>query len=160
MVGTTACSLPENDAVVGLEKPERASFSQVADALQPSCATLDCHGQRNRNLRLYGGRGLRLYPENNSADDPTTDEEYQASYLSLTGLEPEALDEVVHSGGLDPERLSLLRKGRGTERHKGGRQMLPGDPLDRCIVSWLAGRIDTAACARVAGAERPYGESP
>lgn len=160
IAGITACSLPENEAVVGLEKPERESFPKVADALQPSCGTLDCHGQRNRNLRLYGGRGLRFDPSSNSADEPTTEDEYQASYLSLTGLEPEALDAVVHSGGLDPERLSLLRKGRGTERHKGGTQMLPGDPLDRCIVSWLAGRIDSAACDRVASAERPYSDSP
>jgi hypothetical protein len=94
------------------------------------------------------------------ADEPTTDSEYQASFLSVTGLEPEALDAVVKSGGLDPERLSLLRKGRGTERHKGGTQMLAGDPLDRCIVSWLSGRIDSAACTRVSGAERPYNNRP
>jgi len=160
VAGADACSLPENDAVLGLQKPDRATFAQVADALQPSCATLDCHGQRNRNLRLYGGRGLRLDPGGNSADEPTTDGEYQASFLSVTGLEPEALDAVVNSGGLDPERLSLLRKGRGTERHKGGTQMLAGDPLDRCIVSWLAGRIDSAACSRVSGAERPYNNRP
>jgi len=160
VVGTAACEVPGDDAVAGLRRPDRASFPQVADALQPSCGTLDCHGQRNRNLRLYGGRGLRLDPSGNSADEPTTDGEYQASFLSLTGLEPEALDAVVRSAGLDPERLSLLRKGRGTERHKGGTQMLPGDPLDRCIVSWLSGRIDSAACTRVSSAERPYRSSP
>lgn len=155
-----ACSLPDNSGVVGLHLPDRSSFPQVADALQPSCGTLDCHGQPGRNLRLYGGRGLRLDPHGNSADEPTTDAEYQASFRSLTGLEPEALDAVIVSGGADVERLSLLRKGRGRERHKGGIQMLPGDPLDRCLVSWLAGQIDTAACARVASAPPPHSKDP
>lgn len=159
-VGPAACGLPENDPIVGLQKPDRASFPLVADALQPSCGTLDCHGQRSRNLRLYGGRGLRLDPRGNSADEPTSEAEYQVSFLSLTSLEPEALDAVVRSGGLDPERLSLVRKARGSERHKGGTQMLPGDPLDRCILSFLAGRLDTDACTRVASAERPYNQSP
>ncbi len=153
-----ACGYPENEAVVELRKPERASFPLVADALQPSCATLDCHGQRGRNLRLYGGRGLRLSAQGNSADEPTTDAEYQADYRSLTGLEPEALDLVLRDGGIEPERLSLIRKARGIELHKGGVQMLPGDPLDRCITTWLAARIDRNACIRVAAAPRPYGK--
>lgn len=150
----------ENDGVAGLHTPARATFSQVADALQPSCGTLDCHGQRPRNLRLYGGRGMRLDPKGNSADEPTTDAEYQASFLSLTWLEPEALDAVVTSGGQDPERLSLVRKARGVERHKGGTQMQPGDALDRCLLSWLTGAVDADACARVASAPRPYVDAP
>lgn len=157
---TAACGLPENAALIGHRTPERSSFPQVADALQPSCGTLDCHGQRGRNLRLYGGRGLRLEPHHNSADEPTTDGEYAASFGSLTSLEPEVLDEVIASGGAEPERLSLLRKGRGAERHKGGTQMRPGDPLDRCLVSWLAGSVDREACLRVASAPRPYHEFP
>jgi hypothetical protein len=43
-----------------LSAPPREGFESVADAMQPSCGTLDCHGQPGRNLRLYGGRGLRL----------------------------------------------------------------------------------------------------
>lgn len=150
----------ENDGVTGLHTPDPALFAQVDDALQPSCGTLDCHGQSSRNLRLYGGRGLRLDSQGNSADEPTTDAEYRASFLSLTGLEPEALDAVVTSGGQDPERLSLVRKARGVERHKGGTQMLPGDALDRCLLSWLTGSVDAEACTRVASAPRPYVEPP
>jgi hypothetical protein len=135
-------------------------FPLVADALQPSCGTLDCHGQRGRNLRFYGGRGLRLDPHGNSADEATTDAEYQASFLSLTRLEPEALDAVVSTGGLDPERLSIVRKARGTELHKGGVQMLPGDPLDRCLLSWLSDQIKKDSCIRVSNTPRPYVEAP
>lgn len=157
---SAACDAPENAGVTGLHVPDPRMFPQVADALQLSCGTLDCHGRPGRNLRLYGGRGLRLDPHANSADEPTTDSEYQASFRSLTGLEPEALDAVVRSSGQDIERLSLVRKGRGTERHKGGTQMLAGDPLDRCLVSWLSGQVDAAACARVTSAPRPYSEDP
>ena len=150
----------ENDGATGLQMPDPTTFAQVDDALQPSCGTLDCHGQSSRNLRLYGGRGLRLDPQGNSADEPTTDAEYHASFSSLTGLEPEALAAVVLSGGQDPERLSLVRKARGVERHKGGTQMLPGDALDRCLLSWLAGAVDGEACVRVANAPRPYVDTP
>lgn len=41
---------------------------EVADALQPSCGTLDCHRQVTRNLRLFGARGLRLDPTHTSPD--------------------------------------------------------------------------------------------
>ena len=155
-----ACSLPQNTELAGLYTPERSTFPLVADALQPSCGTLDCHGQRGRNLRLYGGRGLRLDPRGNSADEPTTDAEYEASFRSLVSLEPERLDEVVLSGGSDPERLTLVRKARGVELHKGGIQMLPGDPLDRCLLSWIAGQFQKDACIRVALTPRPPSEKP
>lgn len=155
-----ACGLPQNAGLSDLHTPDRTTFPLVADALQPSCGTLDCHGQRGRNLRLYGGRGLRLDPHGNAADEATTDAEYQASFRSLIGLEPEALDRVVSSGGGDPERLSLIRKARGTERHKGGVQMLPGDPLDRCLISWLSSLLNRESCVRVASAPRPSTEVP
>src|SRR4051794_14590983 len=71
-----------------LAAPERATFAPVDDVLQASCGTLDCHGQVGRNLRLYGGRGLRWSPQGNSADDPTTPAEYDESYWSVIGLEP------------------------------------------------------------------------
>lgn len=154
------CGLPANEGATWLQRPDRGTFPLVADALQPSCGTLDCHGQPGRNLRLYGGRGLRLEPHGNPADEATTEAEYQASYLSLTALEPEALDAVYVSGGLDPERLSLVRKARGTELHKGGVQMLPGDPLDRCLISWLSGRVRADSCTRVASTPRPYLKAP
>ncbi len=157
---SAGCDGAENPALVGLQTPSRAAFPLVADALQPSCGSLDCHGQRGRNLRLYGGRGLRLEPHANSADEPTTDEEYAASFRSVTGLEPEALDAVVQSGGLDFERLSIVRKARNTEKHKGGQQMRPGDALDRCLIYWLTGRSDLQYCTLVANAPRPYFDAP
>lgn len=154
------CSLllgcaPHNEGVAGLLTPSAATFPSVADALQPSCGTLDCHGQIGRNLRLFGARGLRLDPHHNSAEEATTDPEYAASFRSLTGLEPETLDAVVRRGGDGAEDLTLLRKPGGSERHRGGVGFLPGDPLDRCLRSWLAGAHDAGSCRRVAEHPRP-----
>jgi hypothetical protein len=129
-----------------LSAPARDGFESVADAMQPSCGTLDCHGQSDRNLRLYGARGLRLDPANNSKEGTTEAPEYDADYWSVVALEPELLATVTNEGGQDPERLILIRKGRGTTRHKGGTVMKPNDDLDQCIVEWLKGNILVDRC--------------
>jgi hypothetical protein len=48
-----------------------------------------------------------------------TSDEIAQDYLSVVGLEPETMSDVV-SGG-DPSMLTMVRKARGTEAHKGGR---------------------------------------
>jgi hypothetical protein len=137
-----------------LRPPPRAGFALVADALQPSCGTLDCHGQVGRNLRLFGARGMRLDPRHTSAEGTTTAAEYQATYWSVVGLEPEEMSAVV--GGAAVERLSLVRKARGVERHKGGVRMKVNDDLDRCLLSWLAGSVAQTVCeAAVHVLDRP-----
>jgi hypothetical protein len=135
--------------------PQRSSFEPVADAMQPHCGTLDCHGQIGRNMRLFGARGLRLQAGANPADDATTLAEYDASFWSVVGLEPEALTEVLEDAGAAPERLSLIRKARGHERHKGNTLMKPGDDLDTCLISWLAGPVATARCRSAATVGAP-----
>jgi hypothetical protein len=129
-----------------LAAPARATFEPVDDVLQTTCGTLDCHGQIGRNLRLYGGRGLRLSPQGNPADDPTTPDEYDASYWSVIGLEPEVMSDVVLDHGQLPERLTMVRKARELEHHKGGKLFEAGDERDRCVTSWLAGNVDVTAC--------------
>ena len=63
--------------------------------------------------------------------------------------------QVVLSGGREPERLSLIRKGRGAEHHKGGTRLPAGSDGDRCIVSWLRNAVDADACAAAAEVPRP-----
>ena len=140
--------------------PPRVNFELVADALQVSCGTLDCHGQSGRNLRLFGARGLRLDAMATPSEGRTTAPEYEASYWSLVGLEPELLSEVVGEGGSDADRLSLVRKMRGSEKHKGGQLASAGDALDRCLRGWLASRIDTEACRSAARLTRPGAPPP
>src|SRR4051812_35792675 len=137
-----------------LEAPSRSTFLHVGSAMQMHCGTLDCHGEVNRDLRLYGLHGLRLDPNDNPLEHVTTRAEYEASYASLVGLEPEMLARVVESG-IRPERLTMVRKARGIEQHKGGQLMNEGDPLDLCLTTWLTGGFDDDSCTTVLHATRP-----
>jgi hypothetical protein len=144
-----ACAMPAADARVQEKVPDRASFAEVAQVLEHHCGTLDCHGSAQRNLRIYGNESLRL----NAKDRPlmpacTTAAEVEEDYQSTVGLEPELMTAVVESGGADPQRLTLIRKARGSEHHKGGSPIHEGDDADQCLTSWLASRTDTAACLR------------
>jgi hypothetical protein len=135
--------------------PTRAGFETVANAMQPRCGTLDCHGQIGRNLRLFGSRGLRLLAKDNPADNVTSVEEYDATYWSVIALEPEIITQVVRDGGQRPERLTLIRKARGVDEHKGGTLMKPGDDLDNCLLIWLAGNVADSFCRKAAAFTRP-----
>lgn len=146
VVGACA-SAPDGSARVAIVVPSATSFPAVATLLEQSCGTLDCHGQVGRNLRLYGVVGLRLAVTDVPGGRATTADELDSDYESVVGLEPEILAEVVQDGGAQPERLTLIRKARGTEHHKGGALIAPGDAQDQCLTSWLAGSVNQAACA-------------
>ncbi len=137
-----------------LEIPSRANFNRVSDSMQLHCGTLDCHGQIGRNLRLYGHYGLRLSPTDNPLEAPTSMAEYDASFWSVVGLEPETMSRVVQNKS-EADALAMIRKPRGIEKHKGGQLMTEGDDLDRCLVGWLTDTFDLAACNAVADAPRP-----
>jgi len=149
-----ACT-PEAEPLGALLVPSRATFPNVGDALEHRCATLDCHGKPERNLRLYGSSGMRLAQGDVPGQGETTEAEYEASYRSVIGLEPEELSLVCEEDGRTPERLSLIRKARGEEAHKGGVRIVPGDDADLCLTSWLAAATDEAACARAAESTLP-----
>jgi hypothetical protein len=46
--------------------------------------------------------------------------------------------------------LTLLRKARGAEKHEGNTVFAAGSQGDRCLLSWLEGSVDQAACSEVA----------
>jgi len=148
------CALPAppSDAPA---MPDSATFPLVSDALERRCATLDCHGSPGRNLRLYTGSGLRLGSEDVPGNSSTTAEEYAASYWAVVGLEPEIMSAVVADEGAHPERLTLIRKARGTEGHEPGAVIEEGDATDECITSWLAGKTSEAACKKSASYDAP-----
>lgn len=125
---------------------DEASFPVVLGGLEASCATLDCHGRVERNLRLWSSVGLRADAADVPGSGETTDEEYARSYRSVIGLQPERTAEVVADWGQGPERLTLVRKARGTEHHEGGAMARAGSAADRCLVSWLASAVDAQAC--------------
>lgn len=130
--------------------PDRAQFAEVAPVLVNRCGSIDCHGSAYRNMRLYGYASARLDPAH-TPDDPKTitQAEIDADYDAVVALEPTLMAEVVASGGANAADLTLVRKARGAENHKGGRRIDPGDDADVCLISWLGGNVDVAACRRV-----------
>jgi hypothetical protein len=125
----------------------------VAPLLERRCATLDCHGGEGRPLLIFSDIGRRR-PDGPDAADPgyvtggavlTTRYEREGSYLSVCGLEPELMAAVV-AGSEPPTALTLVRKPRLDEKHKGGRVWTAESAPDRCLQSWLRGVIDESAC--------------
>jgi hypothetical protein len=145
----SACAVPASDARTEAMVPDRESFAPVAQVLVHTCGTLDCHGNAQRNLRVYGNEGLRLAAKDRPLMPAcTTNDEVEQDYQSVVALEPEIMTKVVEDDGEGPERLTLIRKARGTEHHKGGAPIVAGDDADRCLTSWLANATDPAACVR------------
>ena len=146
VAGFSCAPSPDPNTRVPIVAPDLGSFQPVSAFLDHRCGSLDCHGQVGRNLRIFGYEGLRLNPTDVPGGSPTTAAEIRANYDSVVGLEPEVMTAVVEDGGAYPERLTLVRKGRGTEHHKGGALVMIGDAQDRCVTSWLAGALDRDAC--------------
>jgi hypothetical protein len=143
-----ACSTPDSSARVNPIGPDATQFKAVAPMLVRRCGSIDCHGSRFRNMRVYGYGGLRLGSNRPDRPERVTEEEARATFESVIGLEPELMRDVVSSGGANPERLTLLRKGRNEENHKGDRQLVRDDDADRCLTSWLANKVEEGACNR------------
>ena len=147
----SACGAPPDDARISVVTPDRAQFPPVSALLDHRCGSLDCHGARTRNLQIYGCEGLRLGDAapgcRSSSGTDTSVEEHEATFRSLVALEPAVMSAVVQGGGAHPELLTFVRKARGTEAHKGGVLITPGDDQDVCITSWLAGTTNLDACA-------------
>ena len=149
-----ACAGAPSDSRIGIVAPDLASFPPVGDLLDHRCGSLDCHGNKQRNLQIYGCEGLRLDPDDAGivpgckrfGGSDTTQAEYLATYRSLVALEPTVMSAVVASKGAQPELLTFVRKARGAENHKGGQLFNPGDAQDNCVASWLAGQTDAKTC--------------
>jgi hypothetical protein len=154
------CSIPPSNAQFTPDLPDQASFPPVAQLLVVRCGSLDCHGTPARNMRLYGSAGLRW----SAADRPlvplcdTTDEVAQ-DFESVVDLEPEAMSAVVAAGGANPQQLTMVRKARGTESHKGGQIWTQGDDSDTCLTSWLASNVNESACFNAMAGVLPGGSA-
>lgn len=151
-VASASCGDTPGDARIGVVAPDPAQFPPVGDLLGRRCGSLDCHGAPTRSLQIVGCEGLRLGEAKpgcrNAGGTNTTADEYTATYRSVVGLEPAVMSAVVQGKGAHPELLTLVRKARGDEAHKGGRLFTAGDDQDNCLATWLAGKTDVAACTR------------
>jgi len=142
-----ACSSPDPDARVdpGVGA-SGVDFYPVSLVIVDKCGSIDCHGSKYRNMRLYGYGSSRFNPAHRPAFPETTQAEADQNYESVAAVEPNLFRQVIAEGGINPQRLTFIRKGRGTEDHKGGTTILPGDDADLCIQSWLQSKVDTARC--------------
>jgi len=165
IAAVAACAAPSADEVVVLDRGARPSYEGFSSArgagayLARRCGSLDCHGQPGRGMLLYSATGLRAtsrpgQPQPVSGGAPLTADEIRANYTSVIALEPEVMATVVREGGRAPERLMLLRKPLGTERHKGGVVFTDEtDPGWLCLTTWLGGKVDEDQCEQ--GARLP-----
>ncbi len=121
----------------------------VEGFLEARCASLDCHGQVGRPLRVFSQNGLRIVDEagNVSGGNGTTFDEMFANYTAAISVQPE-LTSQVFAGGADPTSLLLMRKPLQAERHKGGQIIVAGDDGYNCLYGWLVGVMDFDACKR------------
>ncbi len=134
--------------LVDSARPDRASFDAPSAYMERHCGSLDCHGQPGRPLRVYSQFGMRLSDDDMPGGRPRTDDELTANYVATISLEPEIMTQVAEQHGAEPERLMLIRKPLGTERHKGGQIFSDqSDPGYLCLTSWLRGSVDKDACA-------------
>lgn len=150
----TACTVELSEPDGGIRAttilaPDQTQFATVSPVFERRCATLDCHGQVGRPLRIYSGLGLRLPNDagNTPGSNATTPDEITANYRTVIGLEPEEMTRV--SAGQDlPRTLLILAKPLMLQAHKGGPALAPtGDPGEECITSWILGpAVDKAAC--------------
>jgi hypothetical protein len=157
-----ACSEPPSNARIGVDGPSLVEFSTLGgpgDLLDHSCGSLDCHGNAQRNLVMWGCYGLRLDPTatpgcRSSGGTNTSADEYAASYRSLVGLEPALMSEIVANHG-DPNQLTFMRKAFGAEAHTGGQVFTYGSDADTCLGTWVQGDYDGGAICSKALAEAP-----
>lgn len=160
LTSAAACSVPASDSrYTPASLPDATTFGPVAELLDVRCGSLDCHGTVARNLRLYGSAGLRFSPTDHPLS-PTCDtpDEVSQDYESVVSLEPETMSAVA-SGAADPGSLTMVRKARGTESHKGGAIWAEGDDSDACLTSWLVGPLQPSRCTSALTAVLPHGSS-
>jgi hypothetical protein len=153
-VSTASCAgAPDTSRVTTIIVPSLDAFenNNVSTMFERRCGTLDCHGQVGRPMRIYGQFGLRLLTPDvlnipgGNAPATTTDEKL-ANFQSIVSIEPEIMSQVIADNFANPtpgdpeaDRLLIVKKPEGLERHKGGTVIVknPPDDADTCLRAWL-----------------------
>lgn len=115
-------------------------INEVDGYVSVGCATLDCHGDPGRPLRLYSEIGLR---ESTDRDLPLSTNELEANALSFVAVD--SAPPLQHLAILKP-----LAESAGGLAHVGGDVWADvNDPGYLCVLAWLEGRVsdEQAACA-------------
>ncbi len=144
-LGGSACNETNIDEVP-LTVGDAVSFaSDVQTYVGYRCASLDCHGDMGRTLRLYAARGLRL--QDVLRDQPVSSDELGQNLLSLA-----AFDTLGEPSDDNQILLKGLSIDAGGMAHEGGAVWATkDDPGYRCVMAWLSGESALepaqAACA-------------
>lgn len=145
----------------GLRRPEPELNSEDCDDNK------DCPGESRKCLKGIGCVDETIddygqyYPGGSVSTTPT---ERRANWVSMCALEPEIMTVVyccnAPKGRCDPfdyatncpdttkfdvNRLTLVRKARLLERHKGGKIFDEGSSGDTCLTNWLTGEYDVTS---------------
>ena len=72
MMALLACSSDPGAPVDAAVLPKGEAFQPVAEVMVARCGSLDCHGSKYRNMRLYGFGGGRLEVPLDGGKDPRT----------------------------------------------------------------------------------------
>lgn len=135
-VSISACTTIDRGAHP-LDIPDETAYSRwVHPYVELRCGSLDCHGDKGRPFRLYGGGGLRLRAELRGTF--VAPEEIMANVRSFAGISPDIARVSEHR--------ALLA---GLAVYAGGLSHVGGDVWDstnapgyRCIFAWLEGQSD------------------
>jgi hypothetical protein len=140
-----ACSGTNGTVPVATSADSLASYAGSVHAiLEARCATLDCHGDPGRPLRLYAETGLR------DADalrgQPITMDELAANVRAIAAVDP----------GAPADTSIVMGKPLGRYHHVGGVVWpAPDAAQPTCVRGWLAGISGdpavAAACQQAAG---------
>jgi hypothetical protein len=140
-----ACSVDDGPGRIAADAPDRAAFEAPGKLLVARCGSLDCHGSTYRNYRLLGYGGARLDPSDRPDTPATTAAELTIDYDATVGIEPERTRAIAE--GREPVmNATLVRKGRGLEKHEGGTRLSAGSPIDSCVLGWLTRAPNADAC--------------
>ncbi|MEM9694184.1 MAG: hypothetical protein AAGA56_16665 [Myxococcota bacterium] len=158
-IAAVGCVTVEDEDVIRPNCGSREQFEPVSVLLENHCGSLDCHGGTGRAFAVFGRTGRRRLGSLDDRDPnyftgglPTNRHEIDGTFQSACGLQPELSDLVAR--GVEPATaLTMLRKPRLDEAHKGGRVWLPNSSADLCLQSWFEGGTDFLACER--GLEQP-----
>jgi hypothetical protein len=148
LLADAACAGPDPGSEVAPAPLDRDAYVHLVHPIvEARCATLDCHGNADRPLRLYAETGLRASDELRDTTTLTA-EELDANVAAVSGLQDPG------GGQIGVDEL-LLAKPLGRMKHSGGVVWTTlTDPQYVCVRGWLSGESGaaevTAACATAA----------
>ncbi len=128
--------------------------TEVHDYVEARCATLDCHGDPGRPMRLFSETGLRMMGIERTS--PIVAAELEANAQSLVGIDPGAPSADRHILILKP-----LAETEGGMEHVGHTVWPTRDePGARCLSGWLEGLSDASWRATCASARDRWSVPP